>query len=208
MFENAKYFGDEQIISSIINLFERYFIVKRISLGALCRKAVWLLMDLATTTKSQWSLRITYDDKFHRYTALFLTQHKTGPCFIDITMSVLEKSSLVNSRNILNEMFTKDQWVPFPVNAAWVDILTNRGKFFLHKARYDNTWCVDVKPLPRSIVEWSRGFISRLFSSAHDKQKVITSTVSNTVDVSSAEHLKAWLNTINTTKDLPHESHN
>ena len=193
MLENVFVSADDDVAKSIVAILRGYFPGRRVSIGSLCRKAFWLLMDLASLTKTKWELSFSYDELYHRFSALFTTHTDQGSYFMTALMDAPNKSSISNSRTVLDNLFEKDSWVPFPVHQASFDVLTDTGKFLVIKAKFTDNWTILVIPEKRSFTQWLRGCYHRLFAPEGSRSKVLAASVDQYVDADNYQHLKHWI---------------
>ena len=122
--------ADEKYVA----VFSKYFEKECISLGSLCRKLPFLLMELADINGAQWFLKVQLDEARSR----FLTK-------------------IANSLHVLNELFDNDKKViRTPCSYGIAEFVYQKNKYRYEKIRYNDNYMFvfQVKPL--------NGFIEKI----------------------------------------------
>lgn len=138
-----------------VTVFSKYFEKECITLGSLCRKLPFLLMELADINGAQWFLKVQLDEARSR----FLTKIACDEfdfCTIE-NSSETHGTKIANSLHVLNELFDNDKKViRTPCSYGIAEFVYQKNKYRYEKIRYNDNYMFvfQVKPL--------NGFIEKI----------------------------------------------
>lgn len=144
----------------IVVILEKYFSKSIISMGALSRKMPFLLLELAQFTKNKWCARGEYNESDKVFT---VTLSGKADERIVIVNKPSTKSGISNVFSIVNQLFSKDKWVPYSVVSSTVLLKKTRGWFLYSKERYrskETLFYFEVKPEATPLMDKIKGLFS------------------------------------------------
>lgn len=117
-----------------IEVMHKYFENGTASIGSLCRKLPFLLLDLVGNGIDDYSLIITYDAKNKNFLTKISTDVEEK---FRIENTVSKGVNEANSLKILRKMFEKDKFVKTPCSYAKVQLTYNHGVYIYEKSKVD-----------------------------------------------------------------------
>lgn len=116
-----------------IEVMKKYFDNGTASIGSLCRKLPFLLLDLVGNSIDDYSLIVTYDAQNKNFLTKISTDLEEK---FRIDNSVTKQGvNEANSLKILRKMFEKDKFVKTPCSYAQVQIEYNHGVYIYEKSK-------------------------------------------------------------------------
>lgn len=148
-YENFKVYGSRELLQKALTVVKKYFTTSKVTIGAICRKSTYMLMDLVKETDNNWILKIRYfdDDDKKFFVAIFICPAIIPTCLV-FKIAPLRTRDISHCKDLLNNIFRKDKFVSYPVHYAKIRILSTDGVYFLHKSKGSevNWWQLQITP--------------------------------------------------------------
>lgn len=125
--------------TEMIKVFEKYFDKECISLGSMCRKLPFILMELSNINSEEWFLRVKFDKFRERFLTTVASQ---STVLVEIENSVeMHGTKIGNSLHVLNEMFDNDKRIiKTPCSHGIAEFLYSKCKYRYEKIRYSDDY--------------------------------------------------------------------
>ena len=172
------------IFSSVV---ERYFPNRNISVGGMCRKLQWVLIDLTNTTRKGWELRVYHFRGEHKCAFEFVMDGEKK--ILVVLTNIL--STTANTQKLIDAIFDRDKYLDVPVVSATITFLTFKGKVVFTKHRYPGFWTFSTVSKPTTTTERWRQF-RHSFGDAHD-DRIISAEVMHVVEDTLPINFHCWL---------------
>lgn len=120
-----------------VEVINKYFSTGTVSIGSLCRKLPYLLLDLVGDTTDNWTVAVGYDSTERNFTTRIS---------IDIADKFRIENSVtkhgvneVNSLKMLEKEFEKDKFLKTPCTYAKIELVYNHNIYLYEKSKYMDT---------------------------------------------------------------------
>lgn len=116
-----------------VKIVNKYFSTGIVSIGSLCRKLPYLLLDLVGNTKKEYSVVVEYDEIEHNFITIISAGDKHK---FEIENSVTRHGvDESNSISMLKKQFIKDKFIKSPCSYAKIGVNYNHKTYVYEKQK-------------------------------------------------------------------------